>query len=733
MTAKVVAGSDRIVAAGLLMVTFMLGMALRLSQLDADSLWTDEIITARMSQRDLPSLATYYERHAHPPLGDIVTRLFVVLSGNSDFVLRWQAMLFGSLSIMLAYRAGEILWTRKEAVMGALLLAMSAYHVRYSQEANPYALMVFLALLSLIFLMKALQTNKKSFWLGFILSTTLSLYNHYFAFLFLPAEVVFAAWVIAENWLSVRREEGHIGLFHSARGLSVPAGQALTFFLSLALVGLFYVPWLPALQAHAAQYTEPIQIVNPAEYESPNLVPRFLLVTLTEYSGAIVLLWVGMFALGLASSGRKRLALMASWMGAPIVFLAVAKTDRFLNPKYVIFILPLYLLVIARGTTTISGGLKRLLRRVAGEQSWLPALTCTLGVLILGGLNVAPLRSHYLLRKEDWRDAARYLTDNTKPGDILLLDSNNYRFRDADWVDFCLSYYLYSEGIPDPPAFQVDRLLGQDLQNVGQEQGQVWAVLGYDRRPPSWKGLEEIRVVAFRHVWIIRLREPSGNLARDTISLLEALLDLLPPEAQFDVHLALAEIHLRTEAFEQARFELEMASQVQPDRTDAPLALAETFSELERRSQPGDVEMQHSLWHRLGDVIAFLGYTVHPLRMQAGDTLHMTLYWQALAKMDRDYSVFTHVVGPDDRRWAQEDRLLRQVQHGGYTTSSWQVEETVREEFELELALDTPPGEYIIKVGIYYWETGERLPARDENEQRAVDDAMSLVTITIED
>ena len=185
------------VVTGLLLAVFMLGMALRLYQLDVDSLWLDEIVTASRAQQDLLSLVTYAEYYTHPPLVDIVTWFFIALPGNSDFVLRLQAMLFGSLSILLIYKVGEILWRREVGLVAAFLLAVNAYHIHYSQEVRSYALMVFLVLLSLVFLSKALQKNKKRFWLGFILCTSLSLYNHYFAFLFLPAEVVFAAWLIA--------------------------------------------------------------------------------------------------------------------------------------------------------------------------------------------------------------------------------------------------------------------------------------------------------------------------------------------------------------------------------------------------------------------------------------------------------------------------------------------------------------------------------------------------------
>lgn len=52
-------------------------------------------------------------------------------------------------------------------------------------------------------------------------------------------------------------------------------------------------------------------------------------------------------------------------------------------------------------------------------------------------------------------------------------------------------------------------------------------------------------------------------------------------------------------------------------------------------------------------------------------------------------------------------------------------------ECKLQWAPETPPGEYTVKIGIYYWETGERLPVWDENWERVQDDAVLLEPIIV--
>lgn len=81
------------------------------------------------------------------------------------------------------------------------------------------------------------------------------------------------------------------------------------------------------------------------------------------------------------------------------------------------------------------------------------------------------------------------------------------------------------------------------------------------------------------------------------------------------------------------------------------------------------------------------------------------------------------MIGPEARIWAQQDGLL---QHGDYPASTSLPGETVNVQYELRLPGDAPPGEYTVKTGTYYWETGEHLPLWDEHGLRAAEDAIVL-------
>jgi len=140
------------------------------------------------------------------------------------------------------------------------------------------------------------------------------------------------------------------------------------------------------------------------------------------------------------------------------------------------------------------------------------------------------------------------------------------------------------------------------------------------------------------------------------------------------------------------------------------------------------VSIEHPAHLNVGNVISLLGSSASTGRAQPGATVGLTLWWHALAGMEKDYTAFIHVVDQDGTLWAQEDRLLLSAES---PTSNWAVGDIVRETYELTLPPDSPPGDYVIMAGVYYWETGERLPVWDEEGQRAPNDIVLLQSVSL--
>jgi hypothetical protein len=121
--------------------------------------------------------------------------------------------------------------------------------------------------------------------------------------------------------------------------------------------------------------------------------------------------------------------------------------------------------------------------------------------------------------------------------------------------------------------------------------------------------------------------------------------------------------------------------------------------------------IQHPQQAILGQRIRFLGYDLHHAPFKPGGQVYLTLYWQALDKIDDDYTVFTHLLDSEGRLRAQKDNPPL---HGLLPTSAWEAEEILQDRYLIPLDSDLPPGEYQLEIGMYQLETGQRLEVREE-------------------
>lgn len=128
-----------------------------------------------------------------------------------------------------------------------------------------------------------------------------------------------------------------------------------------------------------------------------------------------------------------------------------------------------------------------------------------------------------------------------------------------------------------------------------------------------------------------------------------------------------------------------------------------------------------------GDKIALVGYEMDTRRLRPGETLTLTLYWEGLAEMENNYSVFTHIRGEGTQLWAMDDDWPLE---GDAPTAAWKVGQRVVDPHTLTVHPDTPPGVYDVEIGIYLTETLERL-RRITPDGRLVDDYLFLSKVRV--
>ena len=106
-----------------------------------------------------------------------------------------------------------------------------------------------------------------------------------------------------------------------------------------------------------------------------------------------------------------------------------------------------------------------------------------------------------------------------------------------------------------------------------------------------------------------------------------------------------------------------------------------------------------------GDRIRLAGYRVDPVDADAGETLTVSLAWQAAVELETSYRVFVHLVDEEGRMVDQSDGIPASWNR---PTTGWAVDEVVLDSRTVTLPEDLSSGPYTLQAGIYHLD-GARL------------------------
>ncbi|MCS7002279.1 MAG: hypothetical protein NZ518_05455, partial [Dehalococcoidia bacterium] len=106
------------------------------------------------------------------------------------------------------------------------------------------------------------------------------------------------------------------------------------------------------------------------------------------------------------------------------------------------------------------------------------------------------------------------------------------------------------------------------------------------------------------------------------------------------------------------------------------------------------------------DRIVLLDYTLRDSAPRPDGVIVVTLAWQTRAPVERDLTVFTHLVDLTGRVIAQHDGP---PVNGKRPTSGWKVGETFQDRHEIRIPSNLPEGRYRVVAGLYSAKTGERV------------------------
>jgi mannosyltransferase len=405
---------------GPLSVIILIAAALRLYALGRVSFWFDEAITLWWTE----NIGTLFmPAECAPPLYPILVLAWKSFCGN-EFFLRLLSAIFGTATVIMVYFTGKRFFDKRAALTASFLLAISPFHIFYSRELTPYALLAFLVLMSVYFFKKALERPEWRLWTGFAFFGGLSVLTHYAAGFIFLAEMIF----FLISWKKYGR-------------------LVFKWLAAHALMAVFLFPYGRLIVAQIFFGVK----VN-LGWWIPSLPPEALIVTFKNFSAGYnavywnfiitSAVWFFLFFAGVFSLKKKKdhmlpvLLTVVPILSAYIAlkFNVKAYVDRYFLPSAVF-----YCLIAARGVCLF------------GNKYVITGFL--LIITVLNGFSLKNYYSNYLpnsyehhigvQRKPDFREAYSYLAANFQQGDAVIHTNENSILP--------LNYYLSSFSLGPQP------------------------------------------------------------------------------------------------------------------------------------------------------------------------------------------------------------------------------------------------------------------------------------------
>ncbi|MBC7227146.1 MAG: glycosyltransferase family 39 protein [Thermoflexales bacterium] len=778
-----------------LLTGLVVAFALRVCRLGDQNVWWDEGLAIWAVRHGFAETTLWTAGDVHPPLYFWLLWPWVRLAGETEFAARYLTVLVATLTVAAMAPLGRRLGGPWAGVAALWLLALSRFHVWWSQEMRMYALAALAATLSFYFLLRwasepqrglrPLRSWRLDFaWVG---ATLAALYTIYFSALLLVVQNLYVLvvglrrrdrWALWLRWLMI--QGAALALWAPWLALAIPRMRSWSVVQEPVSPGFVFLLDGVLLTLGISTFVE-----------------RYLWAVLAVLA---VLLWGTAVLLvrarraGVLGPTADRLWLLALGTLVPplMVWLVTQPRMLFYTPRvearYFLSFAPLFYAWLAWGLTAL---LARPRLRLAGG----PAAAMVLALMLWA------LPGHYADRRlrDDLQSMVRAIWAQAEPGDAVVLVS-------GDRYPIFLYYYDRAPAPTDrPPVYPVPqrspRLEGSgaeaELAPVAEAYRRVWLaqveshlqdpegaakawlseryatlltmefgynrlflfgpaggeataeraypqyplfaapvagleVIGYDLPVREVRPGDPLRLGLYlragppllpeglsgedcRWYWAARSSLPGVSLVGPSGETYAVLLTPCPAGK-----IVYRLLEFPAACLPAGRYHFELRAPDGESLTFGSVRVTHTQPEL------SPAEIPHPMAARLGESVRLAGYGLYRDRGVLGDSplapgaavcpgerLFLDLYWQADGPVGANYVVFTHLVGaaPNPATgnpvWAQDDH---EPLRGGCPTSLWLPGRLLRDRYELVLPADAPAGEYLLEVGMYRWDTGERLP-----------------------
>jgi len=444
-----------------LLLILLVGFFLRFYNLGTENIWYDEGVSIYVAKKGVTEIALRPENN--PPLYYLVLHWWVSLFGDSEFSVRFPSALFGVLSLIGMYKVGSQLFDRNAGLFSALLLAVSSFHIMYSQEARTYSLSSLLTLLSMYFFIELVRKRRLRDSVGYVISSALLLYSHVYGlfiivaqnsyligrFLFskMPSELSFKKWIFLQGMvLSLFAPWVKILVTQTMR--AVGSGTGLRRPDILTIINSFLTYGGSSYLAVLFLIFAPLSLIT-FEKMSGKIDWRRLFQSLETYR------WKIKF------SHTEEVFFLTLWFFTPIMLPIVI--SRFgasiYHIRYTIVAFCAFYLLVARAMSIV-------------HRKYVKFLVAA--IVLLAGIEL--FGYYHDGHKEQWRDAVHYVESSADSKDLILFNDPV-----CGWLLF--DYYssradLVKRGFPET-RHRVDEESIGELRPMLDGHRRVWFIVSH--------------------------------------------------------------------------------------------------------------------------------------------------------------------------------------------------------------------------------------------------------------
>jgi hypothetical protein len=384
----------------ILLLSLIIGFALRFYGFDHKSLWIDEVHTYNDSREGIKGQISYFKENPadflHPPLFYVLTHIFYPFE-KPERDLRIIPLIFGILSIPMIYFLTK-LFSPPIALPCTLALTFMTYHISFSQDGRSYSFIMFLGMAGLYFFIQHLKTSKKGLLFLAAFFFAVLFYTSYTSILF----IVFC----------------QILWFYQIGEYKKPNLSCL--LILNGIVFLLCIPWIIfiAINYKGQPILDDVFRVDVGSFWN------VIWGTFNDWAPFVPLTVISIILLLLFpifSKNRKNTFLLLALIFSPIlglyIFYKIFNINHYFTSRYVINFLPFFFISIFLSLNAIEVKFDR----------WKRILRFRLLFLILfiaSNLLILPL--YYRSEKQDFRGLVSYLEGQLQDGDKIFVKSTAY-------------------------------------------------------------------------------------------------------------------------------------------------------------------------------------------------------------------------------------------------------------------------------------------------------------------